>query len=425
MSFEHFIEGEQELGTLESQGQFTLDLSKATAKLSEHALPTEYHYLLKLIQLANRLRAPEVFVIIERSRTTLSFQALQKDNSVLSVTHVLQALKDPLADCSHETSDLVSCLLGTFHDDNREIRWKAQQGESEGTIFIDSERNVTSSYSQAEHEVTTACELTIFHKSTWKFWLGAQRRAETSSILVNNCRFSKTRIFIDKLELETGYASVLNSRLNKADTRAGSADRALDAAWNMLFDLAGPEEHALALRRPSMSNYIVRRDVVNLWAQGARYKNGLWPIGELNSSWVTQFLRDGKEVSMRLSRKRDFYKSVLALNKLEQKIEIPGHAIVLRQGVIIHDAQFSTKQVELHEFSGCTLMWSDDELETDLTGFQLVQNEDFINRVLRFKGSLTRAREFFEKAKDLISVPTTSNSRIDQLNARLDELEDL
>ena len=64
MNFERFIRERFEAGTHDSEGQFTVDLRKASDKVAAFALPSDSHYLLKVVQVAHRLRTDEIRVDI-------------------------------------------------------------------------------------------------------------------------------------------------------------------------------------------------------------------------------------------------------------------------------------------------------------------------------------------------------------------------
>ena len=50
MALEDYLINQASEGTLDSEGGFTLDLSRAADKLAKFALPSHSHYLLKIIQ---------------------------------------------------------------------------------------------------------------------------------------------------------------------------------------------------------------------------------------------------------------------------------------------------------------------------------------------------------------------------------------
>ena len=250
----------------------------------------------------------------------------------------------------------------------------------------------------------------LTHSSGWQFWRNSRRRAESASILQHHCEFSAARINIDGRDIATPTSSSLNEHLREVGqarfnfvTGAFENTRSKVAASNIVFELAEPCKPALSLLRPSLSAYSVKQGDLNLWTQGTRFGNTLRPDGESSSAWMLQFVRGGKNVSIRRTRKRDRYRAVLTMNLIGAGNTEPLRLKIVRHGVLIYDSPAWVADQRLEAFRGCTLLLADDQLQTDLSGLQLVRNEHFLNVVLRERRLLELGEEYFVRAEELVN----------------------
>ena len=85
----------------------------------------------------------------------------------------------------------------------------------------------------------------------------------------------------------------------------------------------------------ALSAYLVRREVMNVWAQGMRVNNNLKPDGQSSAAWMLQFRRQGENISMRWARKRDRYSVVLGLNFKNAGSKEPPRFTIVRSGVTL------------------------------------------------------------------------------------------
>ena len=92
VKFEEFLQRSAEDGFHHSAGEFTVDFLKAGDKLADFALPSDNHYLLKGVQMAHRLGAPRIDVVIGRYSTSLKFFSAQ-GRTVPTVLEISSALK--------------------------------------------------------------------------------------------------------------------------------------------------------------------------------------------------------------------------------------------------------------------------------------------------------------------------------------------
>lgn len=97
-------------GTVDSEGQFTLNAARATEVMT-HAMPSPVHYLLKVVQVANRAGAASLHISLGRQQTRLQFQAapdrLAELQSALS-----RALSETTGEGDSLADDLSLAALG-------------------------------------------------------------------------------------------------------------------------------------------------------------------------------------------------------------------------------------------------------------------------------------------------------------------------
>lgn len=403
MNFERFLQESASTGTFHSEGAFSVDLSKATEKVAAFALPSDSHYLLKGVQVANRLKTETINVSIGRYGTKLSFDCA--DPGVAGDLQGLHtAVADPLNVEDPLLKDLIALLYGTIKPGNRETTWTCKRGGKAEALVIDSSRKVRSTRCDVAMEGTeqVTLELSVTHGDVWKFWLHARRRAQSAAILRKECAFSPARLVIDGWQAETANPSVFNVLEDITDLTDYGLRK--HPASNVLFTLPEEGDPVLCLQRPSMSAYLVRKEVMNVWATGMRVNNTLVPDGVSTAAWMLQFRRGGENLSMRWVHKRDLFKSVIAFhfdNKLSKR---PPRLQVVRAGVLLCDEEIADSELRAM-FRGCVILLADDALDTDLTGFQLIKNEAYLQAIRRLEPQLEAAREYFEIGAEMMKIP--------------------
>jgi hypothetical protein len=412
MGLQDYIKSQASEGELDSAGSFTLDLSKAADKLATFALPSHVHYLLKIVQVAHHLCADKVSIKIERCRTVVRFKA-PTSGTITDSEAIYKAFYDPLLVEDPMMVDLVSALIGTITEDNLETLWSYSEGRNGRRVFINRQRrfsiqDFTLTQAKDPDEHPCAFTLSVLHPKTWKFWQGARRRAAAAKVLEDNCRYSGAKIRIDGRELDIHPSSVLNDHLRERSSHTQDGytywreDRV--AADNILFDMAPPQTQRFNIKRPSLSAYVVREDYMNLWASGTRIQNTLKPDGESSAAWMLQFLQDGDNVSMRFAPKRVPVRAALALNAENSGKDEDLRIKIIRNGVTVLEQSMTAYSAELRDFKGCILAFADSSLETDLTGLQVIQNEEFLATVKSFQHLIPMARSYFERGKKMLTM---------------------
>ena len=416
MNFERFIEERFAGGKHDSEGQFTVDLRKASDKVAAFALPSDSHYLLKVVQVAHRFRTEEIRVDIGRFRTTLEFHPVVGQE--FEMERLYTALADPLGTKDPVLVDLVAALYGTLKTDLQEATWEHQLGVQGQRLVIDRHRRV--------HCERFECELSeepdrarllfsVAHANPWMFWKGARHRAELAAVLRQFCRHSAAKIVLDGTDLVIASASEINShvqRLAYEPAELTSSMNFTEPASNILFELADEDGPALGVSRPSLSAYLVRREVMNVWAQGMRVNNTLRPDGQSSAAWMLQFRRDGENISMRWARKRDRYSAVLGLNFKNAGSKEPPRFTIVRSGVTLVERAIKDPELE-DTFQGCHLLIADETLGTDLTGFQYVEDEAFRRRLLSYAPLVEEARAYYRIGREMMNIPEKEKLTLD------------
>ena len=418
MKFEEFLQRSAEDGFHHSAGEFTVDFLKAGDKLADFALPSDNHYLLKGVQMAHRLGAPRIDVVIGRYSTSLKFFSAQ-GRTVPTVLEISSALRDPLGNEDPLLHDLVLCLYGTLTGPTVETRLTLADRDGGEDMVMDAERGVhIRRVPPVDCEAgTVQITLRVLHHSPWKFWEGGRRRAESSLLLTMHCGFSEARLYIDGKELPPRPASVVNEHLVEArPVRWGDypAPPKIPAASNIVFVMAGVDQPGFAMLRPSLSGYVVRQGVMNVWASGVRVNNTLIPDGTSSAAWMLQFRKGDEDISMRWARKRDRYLAVLGLNIDNEGSGSRFQMKLIRQGVLLAEKSVGSGQGLTDDFLGCSLIFADDDLKTDLTGFQLVESQQLSNRIHSFFPLLAEGRRFFEQGRALVNIPDRGSFSINR-----------
>ena len=413
MNLDKFLEDQAADGSHDSAGSFTLDLAKAADKLAAFALPSHSHYLLKFVQVAHHLRADHIKIRIERYRTVVRFKA-PTGGDITDSEAIYRAFCDPLVVEDPVMIDLVSGLIGTITEENLETLWSYSEGHAGRRVFINAERRFSIvdfnlSQPKAEDDHPFSFTLSVLHPRTWKFWLGGRRRAAAAKVLSDNCSYSGVKITVDTRELDIEPSSKLiahTGRRVKYYTVEGFDHYVSqpDPASNILYEMADDKVQRFSIMRPSLSAYVVREESKNLWAQGTRVNNSLIPDGESSAAWSLQFLQDGKDVSMRYAPKRVPCTACLAFHHEGDYATNPLRVKLIRSGVTVLEQSLDDWDDELKAFRGCTLVFSDHTLETDLTGLQVIQNDAFLQKIQSYEHLVHKAKQYFAEARPLLTM---------------------
>lgn len=400
-----FLADHASQGHHQGEGFFRLNLSKSAHKLAAGALPSRYHYLLKMVQVANLLGAEKIEIKVARASTTFLFQASAPDY-LQAPDPLAHALAQPLETRNPCLAALTSALLGTLNPENHHTAWSICGPLNAFELTLDSAHKVEVVSRDNVRVEKARFELRVYHRGSWKFWLGAAGRAESVSLLQHHARFSPARIVIDGSELETPQASVLNDHIVALESFrqiSTSRKRARVPAELVYFELAETGLPAVSLLRPSLSAYVIRKNNLNLWASGTRPGNTLLPDGESSAAWVLQFRRNSQNLSMRLVRKRDRFRVVLSYNIDEAAQHRPLKILIVRDGVLLAEKDLLDTGSELEALQGCTLLLADNDLMTDLSGLQLVDTKQLERQISKFRYLKPIMDDYLDRAKTLLN----------------------
>lgn len=408
MDLENYLDQKTSEGELLGDGSFTLDLARAAEKLTAFALPSDYHYLLKLIQVAQQLDAEQVDIKLEKFRTVLRFHC-SEGGPLMNTEIVYRAFCAPLEVKDPILSDFVSGLLGTMNKQITETLWSYSSGHTGQRVFIDRERrfsieNFTLSKPRDPSLPPISFTLSVLHKKSWKFWQGARRRATTLRTLEENCRFCGIQVLVDNRETSAASVIDLNSHLTIHRVEQGYLSSFHLAAHNIAFRLAPDDRHRFEIIRSSQSSYVVRENHLNVWASGTRASNQLEPDGVSSAAWMLQFQSDTGPVSMRNIPKSVPCGAVLVVNHHTRGADTPLRLLVVRNGLLVLDKQYTESDSTYEALKGCVLVMTGHELETDLTGLQVIENENFEKAVLSHLQLLRQALDYSKRAGSLLTM---------------------
>lgn len=398
--FQDFLAAQKAEGDYDSEGCFTVDFSSAADRLASFRLPSENHFLLKTVQLASRLGADAMRVKLESFRSSVHFRAphAQGVNNTEAITRAFMApldVKDPVL------ADLAAALWGCLGDSTLEIAWSISEGYKGRRIFIkDHKLRVEDFQIQvplAAGELPCAFTLSVIRRKTWRFWATARRNAEAARLLLEQCALGRVILFLDGRQLERAGSSYLtNHRQVKS---YGEPPRARPY-HTVLYELA-PERQGFQLGRPSLSQYLVRDGHFNIWTSATRVNNSLKPDGISTPAWMLQFREEGKNVSIRLVGKQVRCRLILAYDQQAAQHEEDFRLTLVRHSVLLGRATPQSPAFDTKPWYGCHLILEDDTLETDLTGFQIIENERLAQLLQSLVPTVELAKAFLEQGRSL------------------------
>lgn len=412
MTFQDYIDEKSEQGSFHSEGSFTLDPSKAAGKFARNALPSDSHYLLKLVQVANQLEVESIDMMLRPTVKIVEFVVPEGEQPIKDVHQVGKALSTPMASTDPVMDNLISALLGSLSSSHRSTELRIRQGQREQRLRLDSSRraHISSNEGQASAKAAAVIGLSVSHRSSWKFWQTPPKLKAAVSLIQEQCAYSASEITLNGVVLESPPVSVLNEHLREI---GGSSFSAIDgsfrlgqkrvAASNILFDLAESRDSGFSLSRPKSLAYLTQSKVLNLWAPGTRKDNELRPDGQEAPAWMLQFVRDGQGIGLAECPERGLFKAVLVMN-----IHGPGNhdnlrLKIVRHGVTVLELLDRDLGLRFDSFRGCTLVIANDDLETDLTGLQVVQNEKFLQTILGYESLLLEGQEYFAQGESMMT----------------------
>ncbi len=401
MNFEEFLKEQVSQGHLDSEGVFTLNFAEAAERLAAFRLPSEQHYLLKVVQVASRLEADSMKVKLERFRTSIHFRAAH-GGAVTQFEAITRAFLAPLEVEDPVLADLAAALWGCQSATTQEILWSFSQGYRGRRVFIKDRVFRTEEFT-IERPIEPslppcAFTLSVTHNRSWKFWEHSKRNADALTLLLRGCAFSRVNIVVDGLKLERADGKYPTSHRRLSAYHASSAR----PYHNILYELASQD--GFESGRPGLAQYVVRERHFNLWASGTRVSNTMVPDGVSSPSWMLQFRQDGEDLSMRHVAKFLRCRLILAFDEEDAKEKIPLKLTVVRQSVLMENQPSATWGEGLEKWCGCHLILDDDTLSTDLTGFQVVEDASLIGLLRSLETRLDWAKAYLQQGRELVGL---------------------
>lgn len=400
--FQEYLESQKAEGNYESEGAFTVDFAEAAERLTTFRLPSESHYLLKMVQLASRLGAESVSVKLESFRTSVHFRA-PVATGVNNIEAITRAFLAPLAVQDPVLADLVAALWGSLGDSTLEVAWSISEGYQGRRIFIKDfkfraedfviERPLT------EGDQRCAFTLSVIRRKTWRFWLNSRRNAGAYTLLLQECALSRVKVSVDSRPLEKCPSGFFAKHRQQAS--AIGMPTVGEPYHTVLYELIEGNT-GFDITRPSLSRYLVRDRYYNVWASGTRVRNELRPDGISSPSWMLQFRAEGKDLGMRSVTKQLRCRLLIAYDENQATEKVPLRLTIVRQSVLMQRAAVQEPVYDPEPWWGCHLILDDDTLGTDLTGFQAIEDERLARLLASLAPRVEQAKAFLEKGRQLV-----------------------
>jgi hypothetical protein len=388
VSFPEFLKAQRGAGAHDSEGEFRLDARSAVAHLAKFQLPSENHYLLKLVQVASRLEAETIQFSLRGFRWEARFRAAEAGQA-WDMEALARAFSAPTASGDALLGDLVAGLRGCFQRKAQEVQWSVTQGHRGRRVLLGAASMQLEDFT-ADRPLGTdqaPCGFLLSVRHPRRFFDRPPDSGRAAGLLLRACGFSRVRIVVDGHELERFGSDCYTRHREKPPTLFSSASRPPYCA--VLYELAGRDE-GFELPRPHETQYAFHGGSLNVWSPALRDGNTLLPDGTTAPAWIL-FFREGEQgLDMRAVARRARCRFVLAYDRRQAAEGAPLLLALVRQSVRVGvDLGGSRWKAELAPWCGFHLILDDSGLPTDLTGFQVLA-EEALSRLL---ADLSRQRE--------------------------------
>ncbi len=402
-TLDSFLAGQQAEGKHDSEGVFTVDLAEAAERLVTFRLPSEHHYLLKLVQLATRIGAPILRIKMESFRTSLYFRA-RSLHGLGQSRALAQAFLSPLEVSDPALSDLVSALWGALGESTLEVGWTVSQGYKGRHVLLKDHKFRVEEF-QIEtplsgDELPCAFTFSVVRRKTWRFWTHSRRNADAYRLLVTHCSLSRTELIVDGRPLQKAEGSFFTA--HRRFSRYGEPARATPY-HTAYYRLDSSPGSGLKMGRPTLAQYVVRNHHFNLWVSGLRTNNSLLPDGISSPAWMLQF-RDpaGDDLSLREVGKIVRCRFLLAFDEQAANNKEELRLTLVRQSVLLQRAAPQAPVFDPEPWYGCHLVLDDDTLGTDLTGFQIIEDQRLADLLKSLEPEVKAAKAYFAQGRTLV-----------------------
>jgi hypothetical protein len=396
MSVEKYIKDQKERGDWDSAGAFTLDLKASSLKMSRYRLPSENHHLLKLLQLAVFLGAPSAKVCLSLRESRVSF--ISKTDPLPASLQDLLSVEDPLE--GFAASVLMSGLSARI----AAIVWKATTNEKSRTLRLESSGLVESSGSRLPPG-NVRHDFSLIHPSSWRFWESAQRRREGLDLIRESTRFAGLEIELNQRKPKLTPVAILNDHVSdfggsqfNAATGVMQNTRGPAVASNLVFLLSEGTDPRVRVASPPLTAFSEEEGCI-VWAQA-----GLKPDGSEVPTWMLQYISNSQNLSFMDVHEDPLCRAVMVLN-----IHGPGNmedlrVTVVRYGVTVLETTESVRGNGLEDLVGCSLLFADEDLDTDLAGLSVIKNEKYYQKLRSFIPLAESGHRYFQQASRSLAI---------------------
>lgn len=399
MNFEEFLQERATEGQFDSEGAFTLSFEQAAERLAAFRLPSPVHYLLKVVQVASRLGATSIRVRLERFRTAITFRAHQA-GAVTNFEAITRAFLAPLEVEDPVLADLAAALWGAQSPTTQEILWSFSEGYRGRRVYIKNRLFRSEAFELQvpipEGEPPCAFHLSVIHHKSWRFWTHARRNADSLALLSSSCIFSTLSVMVDGRKLEKANGNYPTEHRRSSHFGEVSAR----PYHNILYEITS--QGGFQTGRPGLAQYVVRDRCYNVWASGTRVNNQLRPDGISSPAWTLQFRQSEENLSMREVEKFPRCRLVLAYDETEAAEGIPLRLTLVRQSVLLQQPASAEWGKEFVKWFGCHLILDEDTLSTDLTGFQVIEDERLTKLLEGLEPRLEWCKAYFSHGRTLV-----------------------
>ncbi len=374
-------------GRIESTGKFTLNLSKARAKLREYRLAEPGLYLLKLIQGAVAAGCRTFRCQIEADEVAVEFQARESE---LPISRLLAALENPQELKDSPLRHLAIGLTAALVYRSAELRLEAFTQRSSLALRLTEEalEPLAVTVSPEVSRKAVVFRLTLRRAASLMAELRLQlgERAAEHHLVYSRCRFARTEIVVDGKPIPRGWAAPsgqswhhqlaepfwLAQRIHRARTRKGSL-------W---FPPFGP----CKLER-SADAFLLEYDA---------YEHGY--------IFLHQFL-NARGAEMAPERDEGYPVSMAFL--VPSALEGPAQVVAVKGGVTLEPVELAGL-----DCPGTLCLVLGDELETDLSEFQVRQTTEWTRRLEDLEVELRILARQLRLNLDRLDIPPSRSGRM-------------
>lgn len=389
-----FLQEKAEQGELDSKGQFSLDFRRASKLLRSLANDDSFFCFLKILQVAHRLAAERLDFQLSSGRLAAFFET-EETEGLDQLGNLLRATCEPDSRVNPVVADLRAALLGGTQL-GASVTWTTAASGRAQVLKIEKSGRVTTRLDVPElgrprEPNRRAWRYEVQLKHGWKFWEVGRRKRQLKELLATKCAFSQVDLRVNGAPIERADSSVLNSHLREfLGTQFNAAIGAMQtlksrvAPSNILIQTAS---FGVAVAQPDLACYTRRAEHL-IWGQGLRENNSFRPDSDDSPAWMLQYLGEPIDVDDKV-----VCSAIIAFN-----IHGPGNqeAVrikVVRRGVTLMESKLKGERFD--KFRGCTILFHDDELPTDLSGLRLVEGEELLQRVEAFAPLVERGHAYF------------------------------